>query len=176
MFHCMEILQQLKEKNMEQLTFLWEEPHAKVSQLVDLEKGLKTQEEISVLDLFNLLKELNPNMSYGKMSEESLQVTKGKTSNVSSHRWQNGGMVCRGEFLTLNTLEYPNEEEESLLLDVLETTSEVQPKYYLSQKACVGILKRAKKRGKTIPNNLEKALKFMAQQLPTPSVQETTKE
>ena len=44
----------------------------------------------------------------------------------------------------------------SSLADVLETSA--LPKYYLSQKACEGILRRASKRGKKLPEALEKAL------------------
>jgi hypothetical protein len=35
---------------------------------------------------------------------------------------------------------------------------EVQPKYFLSPKACAGILRRAEKRGKKLPTALQKAL------------------
>jgi hypothetical protein len=38
----------------------------------------------------------------------------------------------------------------------------VHQKYYLSKTACLGILRRAKKRGKMLPLILEKALKLQA--------------
>ena len=38
----------------------------------------------------------------------------------------------------------------------------VPEKYYLSQKACLGILRRASLRGKVLPPLLEKALKMQA--------------
>jgi hypothetical protein len=41
-------------------------------------------------------------------------------------------------------------------LEVLET--EVSPRYLLSPKACEGIMRRATRRGKTLPPALEKAL------------------
>jgi hypothetical protein len=57
----------------------------------------------------------------------------------------------------LNTSEFPSDGAVySSLADVLETSA--LPKYYLSQKACEGILRRASKRGKKLPEALEKAL------------------
>ena len=51
--------------------------------------------------------------------------------------------------------------------DVLawESCSEdVDPKYYLSPKACTGILRRARKSKRPIPETLEKALETVAQE------------
>ena len=75
-----------------------------------------------------------------------------------------------GECWTLNTLEYPNDAVESSLSQVLET--DFAPKYYLTPKACHGILRRAKVRGRTLPVALEKALE-MAAQTTTPHKQIT---
>jgi hypothetical protein len=58
--------------------------------------------------------------------------------------------------LTLNTGEFPNEENASSLSQILQVG--VPEKYYLSQKACLGILKRADARGKELPELLKKAL------------------
>jgi hypothetical protein len=48
------------------------------------------------------------------------------------------------------------------LSDVLETR-EVPQKYFLSQKACAGIIRRAEKRGKELPAQLRDALTAAAQ-------------
>jgi hypothetical protein len=72
--------------------------------------------------------------------------------------------------LTLNTLEYPKDAEECLLSDVLEVGNLPQ-KYYLSPRACQGILRRAENRGKKLPPLLESALNSVAH-----SQQEITKE
>jgi hypothetical protein len=61
------------------------------------------------------------------------------------------------EFLTLSTLEYPNDAVESSLLDVLET-GPVPQKFFLSPTACEGILRRAANRNKKLPELLEHAL------------------
>lgn len=51
---------------------------------------------------------------------------------------------------------YPEGGREVLLADVLE--QDVDPKYYLSAKACEGILRRAEKRDKELPEALRAAL------------------
>ena len=61
-------------------------------------------------------------------------------------------------FLTLSISEYPSAVVESSLSDILEETGDVPPQYYLSPKACEGILRRAKRRGKTLPEPLLLAL------------------
>jgi hypothetical protein len=65
------------------------------------------------------------------------------------------------EFLTLNTLEWPKDGVECLLSDTLEI-GDLPQRYYLSPKACKGILNRAEKRGKKIPTILKEALKSQA--------------
>jgi hypothetical protein len=46
------------------------------------------------------------------------------------------------------------------LSDILEENPD--PKYFLSQKACRGILRRAEKRGKKLPGALQQALEAVA--------------
>jgi hypothetical protein len=48
------------------------------------------------------------------------------------------------------------------LSSVLEPEGLIQPKYFLSSKACQGILNRAARRGKTLPPMLEQALQAVA--------------
>lgn len=52
--------------------------------------------------------------------------------------------------------ECPNEENVSLLSQILEVSP--HPKYSLSARACLGILNRAERRGKILPQELKKAL------------------
>lgn len=61
-----------------------------------------------------------------------------------------------GDSLTLNIGEFPNAERESLLSWILEDN--VPQKYYLSARACQGILTRASRRGKALPELLKTAL------------------
>lgn len=60
-----------------------------------------------------------------------------------------------GDSLTLNIGEFPNAERESLLSWILEDN--VPQKYYLSARACQGILTRASRRGKPLPDILRQA-------------------
>ena len=61
-----------------------------------------------------------------------------------------------GECWTPNTGESPSVVRESTLSQILEDNA--PEKYSLSAKACLGILKRAEKRGKKIPALLWEAL------------------
>lgn len=61
-----------------------------------------------------------------------------------------------GDSLTLNIGECPREENVSLLSWILQV--DVPEKYYLSAKACRGILTRASRRGKKLQALLETAL------------------
>jgi hypothetical protein len=61
------------------------------------------------------------------------------------------------EFLTLSTSEWPNAAAVCSLSDTLETGN-VPQRYFLSATACAGILRRAEKRGKVLPQQLKQAL------------------
>lgn len=70
-------------------------------------------------------------------------------------------VTSRGESLTLNIGVSPSIERESSLLQVLEIGG-VDRKYYLSPKACQGILRRAKTRKKRLPELLYQVLKHQS--------------
>ena len=61
---------------------------------------------------------------------------------------------------TLNTSECPKGAVESSLSQILVATA--PSRYYLSQAACLGILRRAEERGKELPWQLEHALRIQA--------------
>lgn len=80
-----------------------------------------------------------------------------QVANGQPQEWLEGGRLTQlGESLTLNIGEYPNVENESTLSEILEDN--VPEKYYLSPKACLGILRRAKSKGRKLPDNLRIAL------------------
>ena len=64
--------------------------------------------------------------------------------------------VLPGECWTLNSGECPNAAVESSLSQILEDNP--YQKYFLSAKACQGILRRAETRGKELPPMLKEAL------------------
>ena len=61
---------------------------------------------------------------------------------------------------TLNTSECPSAVKESSLSRILQATA--PSKYYLTRIACLGILRRARERGKPLPKPLEQALMMQA--------------
>ena len=69
--------------------------------------------------------------------------------------WTDDG-AWLGAYSTLNTGESPNAAVESRLSQILEETP--REKYYLSAKACRGLLNRASRRGKDLPPELKAAL------------------
>jgi hypothetical protein len=112
----------------------------------------------SQLDFPQLLNAIAPDGLSGKMSLESCQAGEDGTLLPSSNRWSNSGMVSAGESWTLSTSESHKGEDESLLSDILET-GDIPPRFFLSRKACAGILRRAEKRGKELPEMLDLVLR-----------------
>lgn len=74
--------------------------------------------------------------------------------------WEDGALL--GEYMMHSFGESPKEENESHLSQILMEC--VPQKYYLSAKACIGILKRAVRRGEKLPEELERALRVQAGQ------------
>ena len=70
-------------------------------------------------------------------------------------KWEDDG-AWLGECMTRNTGESPNAAAVSRLSQILEATP--QEKYSLSAKACQGILRRAERRGKDLPELLKTVL------------------
>jgi len=72
--------------------------------------------------------------------------------------WRNSGTWGPGGAWTLSTSVWPSDGSESScsLAEILEP--DVPQKYWLSPKACQGILRRAERRGKTLPAALAAAL------------------
>ena len=131
-----------------------------VKTLAWLERGLVLLEKEADYSgkLQDLLKKRKLSGSSLKMSLVFLPQTKEKILEWSLERWPTSGIALPGGCLMLSTLEFPKGEDvSSSLADVLETDS-VQQKYYLSPKACEGILRRANRRGKTLPPALQEAL------------------
>ena len=116
---------------------------------------------------------------FGRTSPEPSAATKEQTSKPSSKRsaksqtqppmflclrkngtslapsWATDG-AWLSEPWTRNFGEYPSAAVESTLSQILEANA--PEKYYLSKKACEGILRRAERRGKVLPQMLKEAL------------------
>src|SRR5712691_8320940 len=91
------------------------------------------------------------------MSEDGAMVKKTVTSPPSSPDFANAGILAAGECLTLNLPEFHSAAAVSSLSDILET-GDLPRRFYLSPKACAGILRRAERRGKELPTALRRAL------------------
>ena len=79
----------------------------------------------------------------------------GTPGGATTMKWEDDG-AWLGECMTRNTGECPNAAVVSRLSQILEETP--QGKYSLSAKACQGILRRAERRGKDLPELLKAVL------------------
>lgn len=116
----------------------------------------------------------NKGRDFEAVLEETVRVAEPKAPLFLSLRkdgpqadasWETDGAL-RGEFSTLSFGEHPislfhNGDGESRLWQILE--EEPHPKYYLSGKACRGILTRAERRQKEIPALLKATLEMQAE-------------
>ena len=90
---------------------------------------------------------------------QSLDLTPGAGNLLGEFYWE---LISpwHGGASTLNTGVSPKDAKESSLSQILQADPPL--KYYLSPKACLGILRRAFERGKELPKKLERALKIQA--------------
>ena len=146
---------------MNQSTFWSEEHLANHFPLPDLEKVWQTLVATSCLPILGLLNTLLPSGWFGKTSPASFPLTEDETLPASFEGWQNSGMGSPTGFLTLSTSEFPRDAAACSLSDVLEVGN-VPQRFFLSATASAGILRRAEKRGKTLPEQLRRALESVA--------------
>ena len=147
---------------MSQLSmFSSEDPPAKASASRGFERDLLTHEETSCSRILQSLGSIAPSGFFGRTSPVSCPSTEDGLLGPSSGGWQNSGMGSPTGFLTLSTSEFPSDGAACSLSDILET-GDVPRRFYLSAKACAGILRRAAKRGKELPRALKLALEAVA--------------
>ena len=147
----------------DQLTFSLEEPHAKTSASPDCELDWLERVATSRSNILNLLGVYAPAGWSGRTSPVSCRLTEGGRLEPSSGAWQNSGMGSPTEFLTLSTSEFHSGAVASSLSDILET-GDLPEQYFLSARACAGILRRSERRGKELPLKLRTALEHRAMQ------------
>ena len=105
--------------------------------------------------------------SYSRRSSElkaipfqSLDLTPGAGNLLGESYWELTS-PWRGESSTLNT--GPAPRKDGVVSSLSQILQEDPPlKYYLTQKACLGILRRASERGKELPEKLKRALEIQA--------------
>jgi len=88
-----------------------------------------------------------------------LDLTPGAGNLLGESYWETLSPYV-GESLTLNTGASPKDAVESFLSQILEDSP--PSRYYLSRKACLGMLRRASERGKELPPQLKTALMMQA--------------
>lgn len=108
----------------------------------------------------------NKGQDFAAVLEETIRIVEPEAPDIEvpgkgwptwggTATWTDDGALL-GELSTLNTGECPNVAVESRLSQILEAAP--LPKYCLSAKACLGILRRAERRGKDLPEKLKTAL------------------
>ena len=84
-----------------------------------------------------------------------LDLRPGMGGNLLGSYWEMD-IASLGKYTTLNIGESPNAVRESTLSQILQLNA--PEKFFLSPQACAGIIRRAEKRGKTLPDMLRAAL------------------
>ena len=144
------------------------EPRASRSQLRASEVDWMTTVATWRLNILGWLTACGPVGWFGRTSPASCHRAEDGTLVPFSGAWSNSGMGSPTECLTLSTCEWTGLDGLSLsddgvcsLSDILDI-GDVPPRYYLSARACAGILRRADNRGKELPQLLLKALEEVA--------------
>ena len=173
---------------MQNSMFLLEEPPVNPSRSQGSERDWMTRVVTSCSSTLQLLGAIGPSGWYGRTSPESFQAAADETlaafwgccpGSASASPSMDGSLrelsqasqaltASHGACLTLSLSEWTGLDGLSLsddgvcsLSDVLEAGS-VPQRYYLSARACLGILRRAGNRGKVLPPLLQRALKAVA--------------
>jgi hypothetical protein len=143
------------------LTFSSEEHPANPSPSQEDERDWMTRVVTWPSSLFDLLAESAPVGWFGRTCPEFYPQMVAMRSEHFSRSWPTSGMASSGECSTLDGSEYPSDAVASSLSDILETGDHLA-RYFLSARACAGILRRADVRGRGLPTELEEALKLWA--------------
>lgn len=138
-----------------------------------VEKTDSREPQVSCSSMSELFKNYVLDGLSGKTLSARSRSSMGTLSDSCSHVWGTAGMVWHGEYWTRNLCEYPcgtvterlpdgsvlshRDAGVCLLSDVLETARQ-HPKYYLSRTACLGIVDRAERSGKSLPRPLGEVL------------------
>lgn len=145
------------------------EPHVRHSLLQDCAVGLPTLAVALRWSSSDWRKHCALAGSSGRTSLASCRKTLAGLLEPSSGRWLNSGMGGPTECWTHSMSEWTATLTQShsgdavcSLSDVLEATHLVPQRFFLSRKACEGILRRAERRGKALPPMLLVALQSAA--------------
>ena len=141
--------------------FSLEEPLASHSVSPASEKAWQIRVATWPSRILPLLTSLGPSGWSGRTSPACCHREEDGTLVPSSEGWGNSGMGGPTESWTLSTSDWPSDASVCSLSQVLEAGS-VPQRFYLTPRACAGILRRAEKRGKVLPAALQHALQAVA--------------
>lgn len=168
--------------------FSSEEPRAKATASPGSAKDWMIRVATSCLPMLQLLADIGPRGWFGRTCPASFRTTRDEAlerfwdcslDSESKSQAKDGSLrdlskatkahtASHGACLTLSLSEwtalpeqFPSDDGVCSLSDILET-GDVPQQYYLSAKACRGILRRAEKRGKELPPQLAAALQAVA--------------
>lgn len=141
----------------------------RISALRGAAKGWPAAKAAFSLNSFAFWERLGLSGSFLRTSLVCCRAIEAATWESFSPRWSNAGTASRGGFSTVSFSESPNAAAECSLSDILQATSDVPQRFYLSPKACAGILRRCVRRGVTLPSALRHALTRVATRQPTSS-------
>ena len=147
--------------NTSQSTFWSEEHLASLSVSQGCEADWMTTVATWPSNILGWLTDCGPDGWFGRTSPASCHRTADGTLEPFSGAWSNSGTGSPTECLTLSSSEWPSDAAVCSLSDTLET-GDVPQRFYLSATACRGILRRAEKRGKELPEPLRLALEAAA--------------
>lgn len=134
------------------------EPPASPSPSPEKERDWTIRAATSRWNLSALPSDFGPHGWFGRTCPAFYPSTGAAPSEGSCPHWKNAGTGGPTGCLTLSISEFPSGGAASSLSDILETGA-LPSRYFLSQKACRGILRRAERRGKTLPEALAAALR-----------------
>ena len=94
--------------------------------------------------------------AFASVCENDISIPRPKKWDTGGGVWREMDGVSPGGYTMRNIGVSPSVAIESTLSQILEVN--VPSKYYLSARACLGIIKRAERRGKELPEMLREAL------------------
>ena len=124
----------------EKLTLSVEDSHVKRSPKMENNEDLKTLEERFFSKLQEQQSISNLNTYSLRTSETYFHTTEEEHSKQSSRRWMNSGMMSSGKCITANVTDSHTTENESSLLQLLETNQD--EKYFLSDQQLERLIER----------------------------------
>jgi hypothetical protein len=130
---------------MEQSTFSWAEPPAKISASADSERDWMESVADCHWNICDWLIVHGPRGWYGRTLPEFCRLTEDGHLVPSSGGWRNSGMGSPTEFLTLGVSTFPTNPASGLSWSQIVETGALPERYYLSARALKGISQRKRK-------------------------------